>query len=400
MAAAASTATAALCEHEGRVRIEGARGRELPLAGVEFVAKDVFAVAGLRCCAGNPDWLRTHEPADASAPAVERLLAAGASLSGKAICDELTYSITGRNFHYGTPLNARAPGGIPGGSSSGSASAVARGLAALALGTDTTGSIRTPAALCGVWGMRPGHGAVPVAGVVPLAPSFDTAGALASEPGLLAAAIAALLGEGGGAPAGRPARLLIPADAWELADPAVRGALEPALAELRGELEAREVALAPDAGGLAAWADAVRIQQASEIWSVHGGWVERVRPLFGPGVGERFAAAQAIGDAAAKAAAAVRERAGDSVRELVGGDGVLAFPTCPTAAPSKATAEDELGAWRGRVMELTAAANVSGLPQLAIPYGAVDAGPVSLSLLGPPGSELALIELGAELMAR
>ncbi len=397
MAAAArgSDATGALCEHDP-VRIEGAAGGELPLAGVEFVAKDVFALAGSRCCAGNPDWLASHGPAVATAPAVERLLAAGATLVGKALCDELTYSITGRNFHYGTPLNARAPDRIPGGSSSGSASAVGRGLVPLALGTDTTGSIRTPAALCGVWGMRPGHGEVPSEGVVPLAPSFDTAGALAADAALLGAAMAALLGrDGEAAGAPRLRRALLAGDAWALADEEVRTALAPARERLRERLPSEELTLAPD--GLAAWAKAVRIQQAREIWSVHGEWVERARPRFGPGVAERFEAARAVGAEEDARAGEARTRAGARVRELVGADGVLVLPTCPTPAPPVSAPEQELGAWRGRVMALTAAANVSGLPEVAIPCGTVAGGPVSLGLVGPPGSEPALIELGAAL---
>ena len=150
-------------------------------------------------------------------------------------------------------------------------------------------------------------------------------------------------------------------------------------------------------GGLGAWANAVRIQQAREIWSTHGEWVERVGPRLGPGVAERFAAARATGAAEAAAAAGRRELAGARVRELVGEDTVLAFPTCPTIGPAVAAPEAQLGEWRRRVMALTAPANVSGLPELAIPFGTADGAPVSLALLGPPGSELALIALGAEL---
>lgn len=110
-----------------------------PLRGLTFVAKDLFDIAGLVTGCGNPDWARTHEPARRDAWAVRAWLDAGGRLVGKAITDELAYSINGQNFHYGTPRNANAPGRIPGGSSSGSASAVAGGLADMALGTDTGG---------------------------------------------------------------------------------------------------------------------------------------------------------------------------------------------------------------------------------------------------------------------
>ena len=96
-----------------------------PLAGMSFAAKDAFNIAGARTGFGQPDWLRTHEPATETADAVIRLLAAGADLAGKTHCDELCYSLTGENVHFGTPVNVNAPGRVPGGSSNGSAAAVA-----------------------------------------------------------------------------------------------------------------------------------------------------------------------------------------------------------------------------------------------------------------------------------
>ena len=95
---------------------------------------------------------------------------------GKTVSDELAFSLLGENHLHGTPLNPRAPDRVPGGSSSGSASAVARGLVDFALGTDTGGSVRVPSNNCGVWGLRPSHGFISVAGVNPLAPTFDTVG--------------------------------------------------------------------------------------------------------------------------------------------------------------------------------------------------------------------------------
>ena len=107
----------------GRFVIEGAGIG--PLQGLRFVAKDVFDVAGHSTGAGNPTWLATHGPAPQHACIVERVLAAGATLLGKVITDELAFSLHGDNVHYGTPLNSAAPDSVPGGSSSGSAAAVA-----------------------------------------------------------------------------------------------------------------------------------------------------------------------------------------------------------------------------------------------------------------------------------
>ncbi|WP_342477148.1 amidase family protein [Paenibacillus sp. FSL H7-0350] len=164
------------------------------LHGLTFTVKDVFAVAGHRSSAGNPDWLRSHEPADSHAAAVRRMLEAGATLRGAAHTDELMYSLGGENYHYGTPVNPHGENRIPGGSSSGSAVAVASGSVDFALGTDTGGSVRVPSAYCGVFGYRPTHGAVSLEGVIPLAPAFDTVGWIAGSTELLLKTGRVLLG--------------------------------------------------------------------------------------------------------------------------------------------------------------------------------------------------------------
>lgn len=138
---------------ENHVALDGAP--DGALAGLTFAVKDVFHIAGHKTGFGHPDWLRTHPSAMTTATVVQRLLDEGATMVGKTRTDELTYSLTGENFHYGTPINPIAPDRIPGGSSSGSASAVAGGLVDFVLGTDCAGSARLPASNCGILGMRP-----------------------------------------------------------------------------------------------------------------------------------------------------------------------------------------------------------------------------------------------------
>ena len=164
------------------VEMEGASHG--PLRGLKFAVKDIYDVAGHRTGFGNPDWLRTHGPAAQTAPVVQRLLDAGAHLVGKTHTDELTWSFTGENAHYGAPVNVNAPGRVTGGSSSGSASAVAAGVVDFAVGSDTGGSVRLPASFCGILGMRPTYGRIPLDGVCPLAPSFDTCGWFARDVGV------------------------------------------------------------------------------------------------------------------------------------------------------------------------------------------------------------------------
>ena len=142
---------------------------------------------------------------------MQALLDAGADMAGRTHCDELCYSLTGENVHYGAPVNVNAPGRIPGGSSNGSAAAVAGGLVDFALGSDCGGSVRIPASYCGILGLRPTWGRVSLDEAVPFGPSFDVAGWFARDAGILEAVGRVLLQDRAAAKtsavAGRPRRL-------------------------------------------------------------------------------------------------------------------------------------------------------------------------------------------------
>src|SRR6187401_2279204 len=173
----------AFCRHTHVALAGAAQG---PLAGLTFGLKDIYDIAGHKTGFGSPDWLGTHEVASRTASVATRLLGAGATMVGKTHTEEMAFSLTGKNAHYGTPLNPAAPGRIPGGSSSGSASAVAGHLVDFAIGSDTGGSVRAPASFCGIYGIRPTHGRIALDGVCPLAPMFDTCGWFARDPEMLA----------------------------------------------------------------------------------------------------------------------------------------------------------------------------------------------------------------------
>ena len=192
--------------------LEGAAGG--PLSGLTFAAKDIFDVAGYVTGGGNPDWQATHEAAKHTAWVVSRLADAGATMVGKTITDEITRGIFGENAHYGTPVNPRAPGRVPGGSSSGSAAAVAGGIVDFALGSDTGGSVRVPASFCGLYGLRPTHGRIPLDGILLQAPSYDTIGWFARDADLFARIGAVLLHSD--IPQSRPRHLVIAEDAFEI----------------------------------------------------------------------------------------------------------------------------------------------------------------------------------------
>src|SRR4029077_14084974 len=200
--------------HDLKAPIAGASAG--PLAGLSLAVKDLYDVAGYRTGGGSPDWLAAQKPATAHAAAVKKLLDAGATVIGKTICDEFFYSVSGANAHYGTPTNLRAPGRMPGGSSSGSAAATAASACDFALGSDTGGSMRIPASFCGLYGIRPTHGRVDLAGGMAMAPTFDTAGWFANGPGIFRRVGAVLLD--GARVESSIKQMIVANDAFEQAD--------------------------------------------------------------------------------------------------------------------------------------------------------------------------------------
>ncbi|MDR6951208.1 amidase [Ancylobacter sp. 3268] len=399
MPPAEAKATGAFCR-PNNVTARGAT--DGPLAGLSFVAKDMFDIEGSVTGNGNPDWLRTHEPATRHAWAVARLLDAGAELVGRTVCDELCYSLTGENTHYGAPLNPAAPDRVSGGSSSGSASAVAAGLTDIGLGSDCGGSIRVPASYCGLYGFRPSHGAIPLDGCAPFAPSFDCVGWMARDASTLRRAGEALLGR---APAQEPVpelpslRLLKPREALAALEADVADALEPAfrlVEELLGPAETIDIA--PE--GLSAWSATFRTLQAAEIWNSLGGWIEDARPRFGPGVEERFRLAGTVTAEAVAIASSERARIVAALRRLIVPGTFLVLPTVPRIAPLKGlpVAEVEV-AYRHLAMNLLCIAGLAGLPQVSLPLARHEGCPLGLSLVGAAGSDLALLGIAQRIAA-
>ncbi|MFC7483259.1 AtzH-like domain-containing protein, partial [Luedemannella flava] len=229
-----------------------------PLAGETVAVKDLFEVAGYQVGAGVPAYLAEQPAATRHADAVARLLDAGATVRGIAHTDQFAYSLAGDNPHYGTPPNAAVPAAVPGGSTSGPATAVALGDASIGLGTDTAGSIRVPASYQGLWGLRSTHGAVPTAGLVALAPDFDTVGLLTRDPHTLVRATAALVDDAG---------VAVPDDVVGLDDVGF---------------------------DLAAMLDPFRTHQGFQAWQLHGDWIRAHPDALRGSAAARFEAASRI----------------------------------------------------------------------------------------------------------
>jgi amidase len=381
----------AFCRHT-HVALRGAHSG--PLTGFTFAAKDIYGIAGHRTGFGSPDWLRTHQPAERTAPVVRQLLDAGADMVGKTHTDELTFSLNGENAHYGTPVNVNAPGRIPGGSSSGSAAAVAGGLVDFALGSDTGGSVRAPASFCGIYGLRPTHGRVSLEEACPLAPSFDTAGWFARGAAVMERVGAVLFGEDPQEDVS--ARLLLAQDAFELAGPAASAALQPGLQRLAAVLGKPERVTA-STEGLRDWLEVFRVLQGHEIWAQHGSWAREVKPHLGPGIRQRMEWASTIGDAEARAAGVKRESIARRMDLLLGTQSVLALPTVPSIAPLRNADPHATEDLRARALTLLCIAGLARLPQINLPFGKLNGCPIGLSLVGPRDSDMMLLAIARSL---
>jgi amidase len=379
----------AFCKHCD-VSIKGKEGG--PLAGLTFAAKDNFDVAGYTCCSGNPDWLRTHPAATATAPAITMLLDAGADLIGKTTMVEMAYGVGGDNVHYGMATNPRAPQRATGGSSSGSAAAVAGELCDFALGSDTGGSVRVPASFCGVFGIRPTYGAVPTTGLVPHAHTADTVGWFARDARTLRRVGDVMLSAQ--PPPQAPARLLVIDDPIVLTQPRERAALDQALRRI-GALfgAAHHVTLSPQ--GLEHWRDAHGTITGFEAWSNHGAWIEKVRPYFGPATAARYEAAARVTREQYHAALRVREDARARLDAVLTAGTVACMPATPFIAPLRAQADTP--ECRAAIMALTSIASLCGVPQVCIPAATVDGCPIGLGIIAPRGWDRTLLELAGRL---
>lgn len=362
-----------------------------PLAGRAVAVKDLFAVEGRHIGVGVKAFLAEAPVQEASAPAVQALLDAGADVLGIAQTDQFAYSVAGLNPDYGTPPNGAVPGAIPGGSSSGPASAVALGQADIGLGSDTAGSIRVPASYQGLWGLRPTHGAVSLERVHPLAPRYDTAGWLTRDGGTMRAV--AEVGLAGRASV-EPATRLLAAPAVGMAcAPEVRAAFHAALERM---VEAGREIAPVDVPDLSELLMAFRLTQSAEAWRSDGAWVESHPGALAPDVQARFDWARAVTPETEAAALSDVTRHAIAIEGALG-DSVLLLPSAASAAPALDADEATLEARRQATLSMTAIAGLTGRPGLSVPLLDTPSGPVGLCLVGPKDSERALIRLGLAL---
>lgn len=373
------------------------------LDGLSFAVKDNIDIRDRSTSYGSKPWRETHAPAAHHAVCVEQLLMAGARCVGKTVADELTYSLDGENHFYGTPVNPRAPDRIPGGSSSGSASAVACGLVDFALGTDCGGSIRVPASLCGVYGMRPSLHRISEAGVLPFAPSVSTVGVLARTLPVLRQAMRVLLRSHAQAlPHVRNIYLL--QDAFEIADPAIRDALSGCIASFDGlphvtvkSISLREIT-GLDLSLRSCNEDALRVLQTAEIANALGGWIRASQPEQGPNFRAGYRNVESFDRSAMSEALNLCETLFARVAAFTQPGDVFCYPTVPVLAPKKGvlTARNLAAVldYYDRTMAVTSFAGVARLPEITVPLAQVDGLPVGLSLAAGHYQDEFLLDAG------
>jgi aspartyl-tRNA(Asn)/glutamyl-tRNA(Gln) amidotransferase subunit A len=386
------------------------RRRDQPaLLGIPICVKDVIDVAALPSTAGAAHWRRDPEQ---DALAVSRLRAAGAVVIGKGHTNEFAYGIDGRNPHWGNCLNPHDPARISGGSSSGPAVATAAGMALAGLGTDTSGSIRVPASLCGLVGIRPTLGAVPLDGVVPLAWSYDTVGPLARCVEDAALLLAVLTGseEPGREDPPSPGVVRAPSPDRSLLGlrlgvceqlvNACEPYVEAGMSQAATHLEGLGAQLLPVRFELLEHAAAIhQIVQHAEAAQIHRPWFAEQQPYYSAPVRTRLQAGGRLPASAYLAAQQARRLLIDEVANRMRGLDALLAPSTPMIAPpqdlEQVTIRGAAHPLRTALLACVLSPSELACPVISTPIGAHAGLPFGMQIIGRPFSEPLLLRVAS-----
>lgn len=368
------------------------------LSGLSFAIKDNIDIKNQTTGYGSPGWVETHDKPVVNAICLEQLLCEGGIFKGKTKSDELAYSLIGVNSFFGTPINPKAPDRIPGGSSSGSASAVASGLVDFAIGTDTGGSVRVPASNCGVWGCRPSHGAISVAGVLPLAPSFDTVGILSQNGQILEKVMSVLFAEDYSKNSAVPSICFID-DVFQICDEEIVQTTRAIQNIITCNYKNQTLKLS-EIKGLNVNLNELFLQLgfllSTEIWNTFGSWVKTKNPELSSGVEfslSNYAESASRNDI--QKFLSTKKIFRNNLNKFLCAGNVLCFPTTADLAPriEEITPDFLAGDYVPRAMSVNAISCLSCTPQITIPMAEVNGIPVGLSFVAAHGQDMVLIDL-------
>ncbi|WP_166349749.1 amidase [Phytoactinopolyspora limicola] len=400
----------ALIDDEGALEAAQTADRELtsgidrgPLHGIPVAVKDLIDMAGLPTTCGSASSFGATAHVDAEV--VKRLRQGGAVIVGKTTLHEFAYGATGDRSVHGASRNPRDPRRMSGGSSGGSAVAVAAGMVPLAVGTDTVGSIRVPAALCGVIGLKPAYDVVPTTGVYPLAPSLDHVGLFAATSDDALVGYQVLAGGEVNVPLESHGRLSV---GW--IPPGAIGVTDPHIEELTLELVSQTglhvetVAGFPGPGHEQSLFDVVSTIQSREAYHVHEPHLEADRDQIDAEVLARLDRGRTVSAGQYAQADAARSKLRATVEELLKVHDLLALPTVPTVAPPVGTRTVTVAGTqlevRSALLSLTSLWNLVGVPAMSVPAGEIGGLPVAVQLVTAAGRESLMFAAARELERR
>ncbi len=381
-----------------------------PLLGIPVAVKAVIDVAGLATTAGAARWRRFPKE---DAAVVKLLRSAGAVILGAAHTNEFAYGIDGRNPHWGDCRNPRDPSRLSGGSSSGPAAATAAGMALAGLGTDTSGSIRVPASFCGLVGLRPTPGALPLEGIVPLAPSYDVPGVMARNVADVEAVFDALararqartgrsragddlVSSGSDLPLAN-LRVGVVEELMELVEPYVASGIGEAMRRLESAGASVETVHLPVLGESA---EVHRVIQQSEAAHVHEPWFESQRTHYSEPVRARLEAGRSLLATAYLAAVEARRRIAAEAADKVRGLHVLVAPTAALAAPTNGEADVMIrgirSPLRSGLLGCVVPTTQLGGPIISVPVGTHGGLPYGMQIVGRPDDEALVFRVARE----
>ncbi|XP_020575564.1 outer envelope protein 64, mitochondrial [Phalaenopsis equestris] len=386
-----------------------------PLSNLTFAVADNFDVKNSVSGFGNPDWKRTHEPAGKTAVVISLLLQRGATLVGRTVMDELAFGVTGENLHYGMPINPESSLQTPGGSSSGSAVAVAAGLVDFALGTDTIGCVRIPAAFCGVLGFRSSHGIVSNIGILTNSQSLCAVGLFARDPSIFHR-VGHLLLQASQTVVKREKRFIFADDFFQysrIPKQKTVHVLSKAIESLSGYQPATHMNvsqyIASNVPSIKDFCDpSTKLHQGTSILQAlstimlslqkyefktnHEEWISTVKPRLGHEISARVRAALNSTHDNIKYLYKARAELRAALSSLLKDNGILVIPTIPDF-PLKHNSKRKMSPeFEDRLFMLLSLAGLSGCCQVAIPLGKHESFPISLSFIAAHGADKFLLD--------